>query len=150
MRKTLLLVALGFAIAAVALGLGACASAPASDVPTVADLGWEQGDAVVAVGYCLTEESVRHLADVTTERNSEGYKAVMSDPQVPCFDARMHPIAPLRIVLVERLFSIIHEDGRSFVFWKALTAIGMFVYIGLPPKAAQIEEGDDEAPLVTT
>lgn len=85
--------------------------------------------------YCarVDLDFIRQFTDVVVRGGYEAYMTIVSRPNGPCYDVRVHGIDPAQVILKERMWGFTLPDGEELVMWRVEDANGVQGYTWLSP-----------------
>lgn len=80
------------------------------------------GAEIVIDRYCITYKEddafIQRFIVVIQKGGMQAYNDLLNDPQLPCWDARMHENAiAVKVVLVKKIKDIKISNGEELTFW---------------------------------
>ena len=99
----------------------------------------EPGTLVTSGVYCnsVDDEFMKQFTATVVNEGMDGYFRIMNDPNVPCWDARLHRgIHPVQFELIELKWTFPAPSGVTLDMWTAKDRANNVGYIWIDPSKA--------------
>jgi len=121
------------------LSLAACSTTVANstlDDPALRSATGTQivGDTYYTGNYCIGDdlEFIEAFTAAVVRDGMIAYRMLMEDPDVPCYDQRLHGNPTALVSLTKKLWTFKLPDGKELVMWAVKDVRGNPGYVWIP------------------